>query len=60
MFDALAARREGSAADLVPDVYADVAPALFPLAERSLIAHLVKLEKDGRIRAVGGGRWAAG
>ena len=33
--------------ELVPRVYQDVSPHLFPLAERSLLAHLLKLEKDG-------------
>ena len=34
--------------ELVPEVYVDVPPGLFPLAERSLLAHLVKLAADGR------------
>ena len=38
---------------LVPEVYADVPPAIFPLAERSLIAHLVKLAEDGRAERTG-------
>ena len=33
--------------ELVPYVYPDVSPHLFPLAERSLLAHLLKLEQDG-------------
>jgi hypothetical protein len=33
--------------ELVPYVYQDVSPHLFPLAERSLLAHLLKLGKDG-------------
>lgn len=32
---------------LVPHAYADVPPMIWPLAERSLIAHLYKLERDG-------------
>lgn len=32
---------------LVPYVYQDVSAHLFPLAERSLFAHLLKLEQDG-------------
>ena len=32
---------------LVPYVYQDVSAHLFPLAERSLLAHLLKLEQDG-------------
>jgi len=35
--------------ELVPHVYQDVSPHLFPLAERSLLAHLLKLEKDGAV-----------
>jgi glyoxylase-like metal-dependent hydrolase (beta-lactamase superfamily II) len=33
---------------LVPEAYADVPPMVYPLAERSLIAHLHKLERDRR------------
>jgi len=36
--------------ELVPYVYQDVSAHLFPLAERSLLAHLLKLEKDGAVR----------
>ena len=36
-----------SAHDLVPQVYQDVAEHLFRLAERSLLAHLLKLQQDG-------------
>ena len=32
---------------LLPDVYADVPQALFAMAQRSLLAHLLKLEGDG-------------
>ena len=35
-------------ADLLPGAYADVSPGLYPLAERSLLAHLLKLVQDGR------------
>ncbi|HSG97308.1 MAG TPA: MBL fold metallo-hydrolase [Woeseiaceae bacterium] len=34
--------------ELVPHVYADVAQRLHALAERSLLAHLEKLQEDGR------------
>jgi hypothetical protein len=37
-----------TAAQLVPVAYADVPPVVYPLAERSLLAHLVKLAEDGR------------
>ena len=33
--------------ELVPHVYKDVDPKLFGLAERSLLAHIIKLEEDG-------------
>jgi len=42
---------------LVPHVYQDVSPHLFPLAERSLLAHLLKLEGDGHAEA-SGDRWS--
>lgn len=42
---------------LVPIVYADVAPKLYAWAERSLLAHLEKLEHDGAIER-GEGRWS--
>ena len=48
VIDALAALGPGPAASLVSRVYADVPPALHPLAERSLVAHLIKLVGDGR------------
>ena len=42
--------------ELVPHVYNDVPEKLYRLAERSLLAHLLKLEEEGRaIRA--GDRW---
>jgi endoribonuclease LACTB2 len=50
---ALAERGRARARDLVPLAYADVVPALFGLAERSLLAHLIKLAADGRARREG-------
>lgn len=44
--------------ELVPYVYQDVSPHLFRLAERSLLAHLLKLEKDG-ILECRQGTWSA-
>lgn len=38
----------GTEADLVARVYQDVPAALHPLAARSLLAHLLKLEAEGR------------
>jgi glyoxylase-like metal-dependent hydrolase (beta-lactamase superfamily II) len=43
---------------LVPDAYDDVPSALHGMAERSLLAHLIKLEGDGRAeRREGLWRW---
>ena len=38
---------------LLPEVYADVPPALHPMARRSLLAHLLKLEGDGVVMREG-------
>ena len=46
-----------STRDLVPNVYNDVDPRLFGLAERSLLAHLIKLDEDGRARTAND-RWS--
>ena len=56
---ALAGRTDASAAELVPDAYSDTPRALWGLAERSLLAHLEKLVRDGRAREVSPGRWSA-
>ena len=46
---------------LVPLVYDDVDPALYPVARLSLWAHLLKLQRDGRAQeAAGEWRWLAG
>ncbi|MFM8767718.1 MAG: MBL fold metallo-hydrolase, partial [Rubrivivax sp.] len=42
--------------DLLPRVYADVPPGLHPVARRSLLAHLLKLQGDG-LAASDGERW---
>jgi len=45
-----------SAEALVPVVYSDTPAFLWPLAQQSLLAHLVKLEREGRVtRGVTGG-----
>ena len=44
---ALAANPGLSTHELVPHVYQDVDPKLYGWAERSLLAHLLKLEDDG-------------
>ncbi len=47
-----------TAHDLVPHVYSDVEPKLYGWAERSLLAHLQKLEAEGRaVQDLG--RWRA-
>jgi ribonuclease/clavin/mitogillin len=45
--------------ELVARAYADTPRVLWPLAERSLVSHLVKLSTDGRAREVSPGRWSA-
>ena len=54
---ALGASGAARPADLVPVAYADTPPPLWPLAERSLLSHLMKLERDGRARRDGEDRW---
>ncbi len=50
--------RPVAATALLPVAYADTPTMLWPLAERSLLAHLVKLERDGRARSDGSGGWS--
>lgn len=38
-------------ADMVPALYAAVDPRLWPAASLSVLAHLIKLAKDGRVQA---------
>jgi glyoxylase-like metal-dependent hydrolase (beta-lactamase superfamily II) len=38
-------------AQMVPEIYADVDPGLHPAAARSVLAHLVDLERRGLVRA---------
>ena len=57
---ALAATSDASVEDLVPVAYSDTPKLLWPLAERSLRAHLDKLVGEGRAREVAPGRWTAG
>ena len=54
---ALTGRTEASVDELVPVVYADTPRILWPLAGRSLRAHIDKLVKEGRAREVEPGRW---
>jgi len=48
-----------TARELVVQVYDDVNPALHGVAERSLLAHLLKLRADGLAEEDADGRWAA-
>jgi len=51
------ASRDASLDDLLPDAYGDTPRPLWPLARRSLRAHLDKLVKERRAREVAPGRW---
>ena len=55
---AVLARRGGTLAELLPEVYADTPRMLWPLAERSLRAHLDKLVREDRVHEHAG-RWQA-
>lgn len=55
---ALQAQRSATLDALLPQVYADVPPAIYPVARRSLLAHLLKLQAEGRADA-DGDRWLA-
>lgn len=50
---ALAQRGRATPAELVADVYTDVSPALHPIAARSVLAVLEKLERAGKVRRAG-------
>ncbi len=61
---ALAAATSGARATipidaLLPQVYDDVTPTLHPVARRSLLAHLLKLQADGRALQHEGEAWTA-
>lgn len=45
--------RPRTAAELVPEIYADHPSDVHPLAERSVLAHLLKLEAEGRVQRSG-------
>ncbi len=55
---ALRSHPDQTSHELVPLVYSDVPEELYALAERSLLAHLLKLEDDGRCQ-VSVDRWSA-
>jgi glyoxylase-like metal-dependent hydrolase (beta-lactamase superfamily II) len=50
---ALNERQDRSSVDLVPEIYAGYPEDAWPLAARSVLAHLLKLEADGRARRLG-------
>jgi glyoxylase-like metal-dependent hydrolase (beta-lactamase superfamily II) len=47
-----------AARDIVPGIYGEYPPDLFPVAERQVLAHLVKLEREGIVERTGGGEAA--
>ena len=53
--DALAHRHPAKLEELVPLAYDDVAERLYPIAQRSLHAHLIKLAREGRAHETAGG-----
>ncbi|HEX8240883.1 MAG TPA: MBL fold metallo-hydrolase [Allosphingosinicella sp.] len=53
-------RGEGRIAAIVAEIYADIDPRLFPAAGRSVLAHLVDLERRGFAREEAGGWTLAG
>lgn len=50
----LVERGQGTLATLTPSVYDDVDASRHPIARYSLWAHLLKLQRDGRVREQGG------
>ena len=54
--DYLLGHEPSSAHDIAADIYRGVAEALLRAAADSVLAHLVKLEEDGRAERVGGRR----
>ena len=50
--------RPRTLAELVAEVYSDTPRALWALAERSLLAHLIKLAREQRATDAGDGRWS--
>jgi glyoxylase-like metal-dependent hydrolase (beta-lactamase superfamily II) len=60
VFDALARKNPASVEELVPTAYDDVAERLYPVASRSLHAHLIKLAREGRASETASGWIPAG
>lgn len=57
VLDVLQHLPDSSTQQLVKEVYRDVSPQLYPVAERSLLAHLLKLESEGRVRQITSDCW---
>jgi glyoxylase-like metal-dependent hydrolase (beta-lactamase superfamily II) len=57
--DALSRKNPATLDELVPYAYDDVSEKLYPVAKRSLHAHLIKLEREGRAK-LEADRWAPG
>lgn len=59
--DILAAVREGAGtpAEIVARAYTDVHPKMHALAERAVLAHLLKLAEDAQVTLTSDGRYAA-
>ena len=59
VLQALQALRDAAMDELLPRVYDDVPAALHAMARRSLLAHLIKLQQDGRAATADAERWSA-
>jgi glyoxylase-like metal-dependent hydrolase (beta-lactamase superfamily II) len=57
VLDALARKSPATLDELLPLVYDDVPERIHPVARRSLAAHLIKLERDGRAEEQSGQWW---
>lgn len=53
VIEVLCTQQRGDLDSLTPLVYDDVDASLHPIARMSLLAHLIKLEKDGRVVSAG-------
>jgi glyoxylase-like metal-dependent hydrolase (beta-lactamase superfamily II) len=54
VLDAFAAKNPATLDDLLPLVYDDVPQGIHPVARRSLHAHVLKLQSDGRVAELNG------
>lgn len=58
VLDGVRAKGPATIDALLPVVYDDVDPIIYPVAARSLLAHLEKLAIDGKVSRESGERWA--